>query len=118
MDRVLHRQLHELKQSASEAELHQRLADLARDLGLATLSFRRPGPEGWREVAWSLPPEEVPGGELITVTLSDGPAGAERYWELAASVASASFDQSWPRLINWLRGLAHAAAQAMDNQKP
>ncbi len=113
-DRSLQRKIFKLKLADNRREIETRLKELGEDLSLVHLCchIHRDG----RVLEFSWPPETRPSSgetEYVVLTLKNG-GGQVPPFELTAIVESSSFDQSWLRLINWLRGIASSLSQATD----
>jgi UDP-GlcNAc:undecaprenyl-phosphate GlcNAc-1-phosphate transferase len=117
MDRVLHRKVFKLKLASTRKEIDDRVADLGQDLGLASLRYRSRRDGEWTTLEWSSSETADNDQERMSLTLYS-PDSFEPAWELSATLGSVSTEQSWPRLVNWLRGLAHSLTLAMDNVQP
>lgn len=113
-DRTLHCMVFQLKLSASQKEIETRLKEMGETLGLMQLCYRVQREGRTLEFRW--PPEaptDFDQGEYLLLTLKDG-GGQTPPWEITATLENISFGQSWPRLLNWLRGTACSLAQAVD----
>lgn len=113
MDRVLHRKVFMLKQSDSLSQVESSLAELAQALGLASLTYEVWRGQGWLRIHWADPLHAQDDSERLSASLQGGGV-RDPAWEINATVANGNFDQSWPRLINWLRGIAHSLALVTD----
>lgn len=118
MDRVLHRKIWELRESESREELAQRVGQLAQQLDLHSLNFRFQTKEQTLQIQWPEDGSDEIAGERLSFTLYNLGHEGQPSWELLASVNSVNYNQSWPRLVNWLRGLGNAMVQATTRLEP
>lgn len=113
-DRTLHRNIFKLKLSASRQEIETRFREMGEALGLVQMCYRVQRGGRVLEFRWpSDAPTREDQGEHLLVTIKDS-GGQTPPWEITAAMPSKSLDQSWPRLLNWLRGMAYSLAQAVD----